>query len=126
MRVGSVSFDGSTAIRRITVRQLFITVLMLLSGTAAAQPGVSIGVGSGDCRDVAQQIVHDWFEVHELMTSDSGVRPPSAKQFQCVAPAELEGAMQKHVGGSRLRCYVVGHAGVCCDPQMSSCASLSQ
>jgi hypothetical protein len=108
------------------MRQLFIMVLMLLSGTAAAQPGVSIGVGSGDCRGVAQQIVHDWFEVHDLMSSDSGVRPPSPNEFQCVAPAELERAMPRHVGASQLRCFVVGHAGVCCDPQMSSCASLSQ
>jgi hypothetical protein len=104
---------------------LFALMMMLLSGAAAAQPSFGVGVGSGeDCQDVARQIVHDWFEVRDIMTSDSSLKRPSAGQFQCVSPAALEHATPRRAGGSGLRCYSVQRVGVCCDAQLRACAAL--
>jgi hypothetical protein len=113
------------------MRPLLVAMFILVCDAAAAQPSVSIGVGggagTGDCRDVARQIVRDWIDVRDLMGSDDGsLKRPSPNDFQCVAPTEIEGAMPRHVGASALRCYTVQRTAVCCDAQMRSCAGLSQ
>ncbi len=108
------------------MRQLLFVVLILLCASAVAQSSVSIGAGTGDCREVARQIVRDWMDVGDLIAGDGTLKRPSANQFQCVAPTELQGAMPRRAGTSDLRCYSVQRAGVCCDAQMRSCATLPQ
>lgn len=106
------------------MRQLLFAVWVLLSGSADAQPSIGIGVGGGDCQDVARQIVHDWFDVRDIISVDSSLKRPSASQLQCVDPAYVQGAMGRRAGASGLRCYSVQQVGVCCDAQLRSCAAL--
>jgi hypothetical protein len=108
------------------MRQLLFAGLILLCAHAAAQSGVSIGAGTGDCREVARQIVRDWMDVGDLMAGEGLLKRPSANQFQCVAPTQLQGAMPRRAGSSDLRCYSDQRVGVCCDAQMRSCATLRQ
>jgi hypothetical protein len=106
------------------VRQSMFALLIVLAGTAAAQPTIGIGVGGGDCQSVIRQITKDWFDVRDIMTSDSSLRRPPTSEFRCVSPGYMQGAMPRRAGTIELRCYSSQGAGVCCDANMQSCAML--
>jgi hypothetical protein len=105
------------------MRRLLFVILVVISGAANAQFGVIVG-GSGDCHEVARQIVSNWIDVRDLMTDDSKTKRPMASQLQCVSPAVVETLNGRRAGGSSLRCYRVQQTGVCCDAQLQACAAL--
>ncbi len=106
------------------MRQLLLALFILLAGSASGQPTIGIGIGGGDCQGVIRQITQDWFSVRQIMSSDSGLKRPPTSQFRCISPAYMNGAMQRHVGTTQLRCYTLEQTGVCCDADMQFCATL--
>ena len=107
------------------MRQTLLALLVVLAGSATAQPTIGIGVGSGgDCQSVVRQITRDWFDVRDVMTGEASLKRPPASAFRCVSPAYMQGSMPRRAGTSDLRCYAMQGAGVCCDASMQSCATL--
>jgi hypothetical protein len=110
------------------VRQLLTIALLAFAPLATAQPSFGIGIGAGagaaGCQAVARQILRDWPDVSAVMAPDGGLRRPSAQEFRCVAPAQLQYATPRRAGTSELRCFKVSGAGACCDADMQACAML--
>ena len=99
-----------------------IALFVMLASDPSAQATISIGVGSTGCQDVSRQILHDWFDVGDILSPDGKGGRPSADDLQCVSPASVRDAMPRRVAGSALKCFNLHGKGVCCDAQMRECA----